>query len=416
MAEEGKSAVSLISGLQEKPAFKPSIGVFRELIEKHYGNNIRMNEMTGRPEFYDHEALRWREWSDVRDCQMRAFFQTTYGLYKPEMLYDALQMHMESHRVNPLTDILDRLKWDGIPRMERFLTETMHTPDTPYYREVSRLIFAGGIWRAYNPGCKFDDMAVLVGKQGGGKSTLVRWLNIDDGFFREIKTISGKEGIEALRGVWIAEVAELMAMTRVKETEAVKAYVTSQEDSYRAPYKRHVETIPRRCIFIGTTNNPQFLSDRTGNRRFYPVLCDESGYDLRSREKEVREYIKQCWAEALRLYRDGALPPYAKEELLNIIKKEQESATEDDWRIGAIRQYLDDQKKQPGSTVSVIELWHMALGNPEESKPSRKDSIEIGVILNEMEDWERCEKTVRSPRWGVQRVYQRKKNFYPFWG
>ncbi len=257
-------------------------------------------------------------------------------------------------------------------------------------------------------------MIVLVGRQGGGKSTLVRWLNIQDEFFREIKTISGKEGIEALRGVWIAEVAELMAMTRVKEAEAVKAFITSQEDSYRAPYARHVQTIPRRCTFIGTTNNSQFLSDRTGNRRFYPVQCRKDGYDLLSREAEVREYIRQCWAEALVLFRKGDLRPFADRSVLTLIRAQQEAAMEDDWRIGAISQYLDLMKQDPRSTVSVIELWHAALGEPEEIKPGRRDSIEITQILDSLGGWHRTSRTATT-RWGKQKVFQRDDPYDPFY-
>jgi len=407
-----KSTVSLTAALKGQE-LKAKIDLFKKLIDLHYSGRLRKNVMTGRQEYFDSNEKVWKEWADVNDAQMRAWFQTNYGLYSERMLRDALEVYFNAHEANPLKDLLETLKWDGRPRIGSFLHEILQCDDTPYYREVSRLIFAGGIHRAYCPGCKFDEMVVLVGKQGGGKSTIVRWLNMEDRFFREIKTITGKEGIEALRGVWIAEVAELMAMTRVREAEAVKAFITSQEDSYRPPYARHVETLPRRCTFIGTTNNAQFLSDRTGNRRFYPVHCKVDGYDLLSREKEIREYIRQCWAEALALFRKGELKPYADRSVLPFIREQQEDAMEDDWRIGAIRQYLDQMKSDPRSTVSVIELWHTALGEPEESKPTRRDSIEITQILESMDGWRRAKGPVRT-RWGTQKVFEKVKNRYPF--
>lgn len=383
------------------------------LLENAYGSRLRFNVLSGKPEFFDRVQKTWQEWQDVNDAQIRAWFQNNYGLYHEKMLRDALQIHFESHKVNPLTDLLESLVWDGRPRISAFLHEILHCEDTPYYREVSRLIFAGGIHRAYRPGCKFDDMVVLVGKQGGGKSTLVRWLNMDDSFFREIKTITGKEGIEALRGVWIAEVAELMAMSRVREAETVKAYITAQEDSYRAPYTRYVQTIPRRCTFIGTTNNSLFLSDRTGNRRFYPVKCNMDGYDLLAHEKEVRAYIAQCWAEALDLYKKDQLLPFADKSVLSMIRQQQEDAMEDDWRIGAITQYLDVTKKDPKSTVSVIELWHLALGEPEEIKPTRKDSNEITQILESIGGWRRSSQMITT-KWGRQKVFEKESERYPF--
>jgi predicted P-loop ATPase len=315
--------------------------------------------------------------------------------------------------VNPLLDILEKLAWDGKPRVEQFLHDVMKADDTDYVRECSRLIFAGGIHRAYEPGCKFDDMIVLIGGQSAGKSTIVRWLNMDDSFFREIKTISGKEGIEAIRGVWIGEVAELMAMTRVKEAEAVKAYITSQEDSYRPPYAKHVQTIPRRCMFIGTTNNPQFLTDKTGNRRFYPVKCQSLAYRMYDNEEVVKEYIRQAWAEAVHLYKEGKLQPFAKKEVLEQIRAAQEAAMEDDWRQGAIEQYLDDQKKGNNATVTVVELWHNALNEPEESKPTRKDSIEITQIIASIPGWIQGQNKVAT-KWGRQK-YFRKDNYAALW-
>ena len=410
---EGKSKVSLL-GAATGVQIKATIDNFYRLITNHYGKNLRLNEMTGKPEFYDHSRKRWREWTDAQESEARAYFEGNYGMYSQAKLADALAIYFKDNRVNPLIQILDKLEWDGKPRVEFFLMDVMKAEDSAYIRECSRLIFAGGIHRAYQPGCKFDDMIVLIGGQSAGKSTIVRWLNLDDQFFREIKTISGKEGIEAIRGVWIGEVAELMAMTRVKEAEAVKAYITSQEDSYRPPYGKHVQTIPRRCMFVGTTNNPQFLTDKTGNRRFYPVKVQSYAYKMYDHEKEIKEYIRQAWAEAVYLYKEGKLQPFAKKEVLEQIRAAQEAAMEDDWRIGAIEQYLDEQKKSANSTVTVIELWHRALNEPEESKPTRKDSIEITQIITSIPGWVQGQNKITVVPWGRQR-YFRKNNFAALW-
>ena len=416
MAEgQEKSTVSLVkedvsaAGLQ----VKPTIDNFYRLIENHYGSNLRLNVMTGKPEFWDHRKRLWCEWTDAEESRMRAYFERQYSMYSQVKMTDAMLIYWNNHKVNPLTDLLESLEWDGKPRIESFLHEVMKADDNEYTRECSRLIFAGGIHRAYRPGCKFDDMIVLIGTQAAGKSTIVRWLNMDDQFFREIKTISGKEGIEAIRGVWIGEVGELMAMTRVKEAEAVKAYITSQEDSYRPPYQKNVQTIPRRCVFIGTTNNPQFLTDKTGNRRFYPVKVWSFAYKLYDNEQAIREYIRQCWAEAVHLYKEDKLQPFAKAEVLDQIRAAQVAAMEDDWRIGAIEQYLNDSKPQQGATVSVIELWHRALGEPEESKPTRKDSIEITQIISNVPGWIQCPKPIMTS-WGKQRAF-RKDDYASIW-
>ena len=414
MAEDGqKSNVSLIpDGSAKGLKVMPTIDNFVRLMTNHYGDDLRLNEMTGKPEFKRHGE--WREWNDTEESRMRSYFESTYSMYSQNKMTDALLIYFNQHKVNPLLQILEGLVWDGKPRVEQFLHDVMKCEDSEYTRECSRLIFAGGIHRAYNPGCKFDDMIVLIGDQGTGKSTVTRWLNIDEQFYQEIKTINGKEGIEAIRGVWIGEVSELMAMTRVKEAEAVKAYITSQKDSYRPPYQKNVQTIPRRCVFIGTTNNPQFLTDKTGNRRFYPVKVNSDGYKLLDNEKPVREYIRQAWAEAVQLYKEGKLQPFARKEVLEQIRAAQEAAMEDDWRIGAIEQYLEDAKKRPNDTVTVIELWHNALNEPSESKPGRADSIAITQIVTAIPGWTRCSMKINTA-WGRQKCFKKVNPFFPSW-
>lgn len=411
-----KSGVSLITEEVKKEArvqCKPSFDTFYCLIAKHYGSDLRLNEVSGRPEVRDHGRKCWREWTDEDQDRAGGYFERHFGIWNERKLAMAFRTYFSDHRVNPVTEMLDRLEWDGKPRIEQFLHRVMKAEDTPYTRECSRLIFAGGVHRAYRPGCKFDEMIVLIGPQGGGKSTLVRWLNMDEDFFREIRTITGKEGVEALLGTWIGEVSELMALTRARETEAVKAFISGQEDSYRTPYSRYTQLIPRRCVFIGTTNNPQFLSDRTGNRRFYPVECFTTGKALRENEEEIRQEIAQAWAEAVYLYRQGDLLPCAREEVRNEIVRAQENAKEDDWREGAICQYLEDAKKAYNATVCVIELWHRALGWPADIKPARRDSLEIAQIMNSLPGWIRNTVAARTP-WGLQKVW-RKDNTCPLW-
>ena len=98
-----------------------------------------------------------------------------------------------------------------------------------------------------------------------------------------------------------------------------------------------------------------------------------------------------------------------KQEVLDQIRAAQEAAMEDDWRIGAIEQYLEDNKKKTGDTVSVIELWHYALNEPDESKPTRKDSIEITQIITNIPGWIQCPNPATT-KWGRQKVF-RKDNY-----
>ena len=364
-------------------------------------SGLKFNLLTVAPEQERNGKL--YQWTDVDDAETRRYIETKYKFLNANKCSDALRIVFKNNEYHPIRDIIDSIVWDGESRIYDFLTRWTKCDDTAYTREVSRLIFAGGIHRLYNPGCKFDDMPVLIGtKQGEGKSTLVRWLAMEDRFFNEVNEFDGQRSVEALEGAWICEVSELLAMTKTKDVEAVKSFLTRLNDRRRAPYDRRTTDHPRQCIFIGTTNKEQFLTDKTGNRRFYPVTVKQRGYELFDCEKEVKEYIRQCWAEAKHLFDKGELKPYADRELLDVIREAQSTAVQDDYRIGMIEAYLENKDE-----VCALELWQEGLQNSVYSKPDRKDSNELILIMQSFHDWERQPKAKRFPSFGLQRYWKR---------
>lgn len=351
-------------------------------------------------------------WADSDDAEARRYIEATYGIHSVQKLDDALRITFKRNEYHPIRQYIEDITWDRKDRIADFLHFATGCIDSPYTREVSRLIFAGGINRLYHPGCKFDDMPVLIGThQGEGKSTLVRWLALQDEWFGEINEIDGQKGIEALEGVWIAEMAEMLAMVRAKEQESMKAFVTRQVDRYRHPFDKRVTEHPRQCIFIGTTNKRQFLTDKTGNRRFYPVEVRQSGYDLFNRKAEIQAAIRQCWAEALAKIGTDFMKPYADRELVAVIREQQAAAVEDDYRIGLIREYLDEQDengKYIHSEVCILELWKNVLSKESSfAKPSRRDSDDIALILSSFDDYEKAPSSKRFPEFGKQRFWAR---------
>lgn len=358
------------------------------------------NELSNAPECISSGEI--RRWKDEDDSWLRGYIEQNYCIYSPQKLDDALRVRFNQRRYHPVREKIQSITWDGKPRIKRFLIEWLKVDDCPYSEEVSRLIFAGGIHRAFRPGCKFEDMAVLIGKkQGEGKSTIIRWLAMDDKFFREVNEIDGQRGVEAVEGGWICEVSELLALKRTKEVEAAKSYFSRQTDTYRKPYDKRVTENPRQCIFIGTTNTAEFLTDKTGNRRYYPVECNSSGRDLFEHKAEIQEYIEQCWAEAYSLYQKGELPPVLDKSILPEAQYRQESALEDDYRVGMVKAYLDG--KSEGESVCIIELWQEALG--ESFKPTRKDSNELALIMQSAPGWIKVPSVQVTSRWGRQRCW-----------
>jgi predicted P-loop ATPase len=158
-------------------------------------------------------------------------------------------------------------------------------------------------------------------------------------------------------------------------------------------------------VFIGTTNKEQFLTDKTGNRRFYPVKVQQTGYDLFDHEEEIKAYIQQCWAEAKALYDRGEIPPYADRKLVAEIRQMQDEATEDDYRVGLIQSYLENKRE-----TCVLDLWQNALGGGEYTKPTKKESQEIGMIMQSMPNWVKQDKVKRFTNFGVQKWWAREEH------
>lgn len=373
-----------------------------------YYANIHYNELSSRAEIHTTKngKLDIKKWTDTDEAKSRSYIESTYNLYSKDKHGDALRILFEERSYNPIIDIVDSLKWDGTPRCSSFLNKWGKVEDSPYSREVSRLIFAGGIHRLYAPGTKFDDVPILIGtEQGEGKSTLIRFLAINDSYYGEVTTVEGQAAIEQLQGKWICEISEMLALTKNKEQEAIKAYITRAVDSYRRPYDRYISEFPRRCILIGTSNRSDLLVDKTGNRRYYPVKVHSIGYDVYKHEDEIRDYILQCWAEARDLYKEGKMPNYADQSLVQFYRVAQENAMQDDWRVGAIKQFLD--KKIPGELTCVREVCHRALSpNPDfPHDPTRAESNDIVQILNKMQGWKQCETNKRVGIYGTQKCW-----------
>ena len=375
------------------------------MLNDPFYSGIRFNVMSQTAEYYkDGKAVRW---SDADEAASQAYIEKAYNLYQKEKHTAALRLLFKAREYNPVQDLIETVRWDGKERCENFLTKWGGVEKTPYAQEVSRLIFAGGIWRLYSPGCKFDDVPILIGtRQGEGKSSLIRFLAINDAYYGECNLFEGKEAIEQLAGKWIIEIGELLALTRKKEVEASKAYITRTWDHYRKPFDRNPVDLPRRCIFLGTSNNPQPLVD-VQNRRWYPVTLHTSGYDLFDHEAECRDYIMQCWAEMRDKYKahDKFSQNFAKRELLDVYREQQDNARQDDWREGAIEAYLAD--KAPGEFVCIRELTQKALAKDGIGHdPTVVESKDLGMIMARFEEWTRTGRHYFA-EYGQQRAWQK---------
>ena len=230
-----------------------------------------------------------------------------YGFTAPPEgdLWRAIDTAAQMRPFHPLKMRVEDAAWDRRKRVETFFIKHLKLPDTKFYRDVSRLFFMAGISRIWTPGAKFDHVFVIEGAQGGGKSTFLRYLAMDDRYFGELNVdlADQQKVLEHTQGKFILEIAELAAMKK-SEIEAIKAYITAVSDESRLAYDRKVTKIKRSYLLCATTNERGgYLKDPTGNRRFIPMWTPTSLDDPIDLEAVKRE-VPQVWAEARIMFKE----------------------------------------------------------------------------------------------------------------
>lgn len=244
------------------------------------------------------------------------FAQERYGMFKLSRfeLEDAFATVARENIRHRITTKLDVLKWDGKERLDEYLIKSVKAVDNAFTREVTRKTIVAMVMRAYRPGTKFELMPILVGQQGGGKSTAFRSLmyavlGTADLYDDSLKMgDTSKDGMLSLNNAWVVEYSELRAVKGFT-IEDMKALVTSDKDSYRKPYASDVTVNPRKCIMIGTTNETpqQLLNDSGGNRRWAIIECKQTRLDIKPTDVPLHEskdgmaYLHQVMAEAVHI-------------------------------------------------------------------------------------------------------------------
>ncbi|MNO32452.1 Virulence-associated protein E [compost metagenome] len=368
------------------------------------------------------QPLPWREflranvsyepWLGEDDKRLRHWLGVAHGIRGASIILDAFTETSRQNRFHPIKEFLESAIWDGVPRVETIFIDYQGAEDTHYTRQVTRKILIAAVARIYDPGCKFDEMLVLVGKQGTGKSSLLaklggRW------FSDSLKSFENKEAGEHLQNGWLFEIGEMHAMKKA-EVESVKAFLSKTEDRYRVAYDRQVSEFPRKCVFFGTTNNMDFLTDDTGNRRFWPVDIhkDRAKYDQWTHLTD--DVVRQIWAEALTYYRAGetlTLDSRARAEA----EAQQQEHYESDPREGTIREWLeseiDDEMGRPTGQkrqrVCAAQVWVECL-NKRIGDLTKWESRVICGVLRNAPGWAEKRGRVRMDGYGYVAAFERK--------
>lgn len=218
---------------------------------------------------------------------------------------DAIKAVAIENAIHPLKTRLERVKWDGTPRLATWIVKTFGSNQNPLYcQKIGTCWMIAAVARVFNPGCKFDHMLVLEGTQNKGKSTALRKLATFGKNYEyfcdslSFASINDRAAIQMLQGSLIIEIAELDGMGKRDDTE-LKKWITMQTDRIQKKYENAITYYPRQFVLAGTTNKDSWLRDPTGNRRYWPVLVLDVNMTWLEENKE------QLWAEAVHRYKEG---------------------------------------------------------------------------------------------------------------
>lgn len=353
--------------------------------------------------------------ADEDYASLTAYMERFYGVHAKECVIDAVAIESKANKRNPVAAWLDSLTWDGTQRIGGLLS-MLGCECSEYEQAVMRLWLVAAVARAYEPGIKFDCMPVLVGEQGIGKSRFASlFCPVREWYDDNYKTIEGDAAIEKLRGLWIAEFAELLATKRAKDVEAIKSFISSTGDSIRPKYGRETVYRPRVCVFIGTTNDSQFLTDATGNRRFLPIQCKNkrNQCDPFLFAEGAEAWFYQAVAEAVVIWKTEHPPLKLSNELLEIAEEIQSHYTEDDPLLGLIQAYMDDRltdilrRTEPGDIAERVCSREIYDALPEDYQRINTKYIinDINKAMSKVSGWQKPPKVLKTLNYGKQRCW-----------
>jgi hypothetical protein len=324
----------------------------------------------------------WRQWADVDNARaMRTLdlrgFKTTPGITTIRSAVDDVA------RANPVDTAIKwatGLRWDGKPRIHRFLADYMNAEDTPYAEAVSRYMWTALAGRCLAPGIQADMAIIFVSpEQGKQKTSAVAALVPDREWFGELDlTLDDADLGRLMRGKLVCELSELKGLSG-REAESIKAFVSRRVDEWTPKYMEKAQKFKRRCLFVGTTNSTTFLADPTGERRWLPVRVGGAAMQAIVDDRD------QLWAEGIALYRDSGIQYREAEDRakLEVARFKAIDPLEDKLLVWLHTEGLGGYKPADREWLTLEEIVNQGL-DMDLSKMPMRDQLRVGNILRGM--------------------------------
>ncbi|WP_322414326.1 virulence-associated E family protein [Mesorhizobium huakuii] len=324
--------------------------------------------------------------------------------FSKDITHLAIGRAARENLIHPIRDWLTSLpSWDGVDRVETLFIDYLRCPDTLYHREAALLWLVAAVARVFEPGHKFDFMPIVEGPQGSRKSTFVAAIGMEWGGAPTIDWSNSQKMIEQTQGYWIIEVGELASLNKA-EANDVKESLVKTEDRARLAYAHEPVSRRRQCVFMGTTNDDQYLKDPTGNRRYWPIKTAATAADPIDIDR-LKKKLPSIWAEALFLYeamRDGqregplnlSLSREAEREAA-VLQASRRAESDVEILAGQIEAWLGqpesdfdiDEPKRYRTTTCTAQVWREMLQR--DGSPAQLDAMRIGKALATLTGWKR---------------------------
>lgn len=347
-------------GKGQAPKLRPTFHNVVSILENEVSSALLKRNLFSNEDFFGVDtpwgcvAGQRRSGGSEDALQVKKWLIETFDLEPSvSLIEEALLYITTQNEFHPVKDFLEALEWDGEPRVENaFKTYLGARMPEPYLTEVSRKFFLAMIKRIYEPGCKFDHLPVLEGAQGIGKSSFGKILVGKEWFMDGLPDLADKDAALNLQGIWLVEMSELSSLYR-SQLEQAKAFISRETDKVRPPYGKRRVDLPRQCVFLGTTNSQDYLTDPTGNRRYWPVFVE--GCDFEGLERDRLQLL----AEAKFIY-DFAIEPLwlqgkAKKQAVKL-QELRRIETEGDSMESRFMKWLSQPEKERSIPIDNIAL------------------------------------------------------------
>lgn len=377
-----------------------NILVFVRMAIHPYGDDIlKFNEFSNNIELISDKQVKISSYKfysgEINNNFIKAIISyasdTVYNYQiKPDLAVTAIEQIAHENSYNPLTDYLDSalLHWDKQPRIHTFMHKYLGVKQTDFNARMFKLWLVGAVAKAYKPDTQFDEVLLLQGSPASNKTTFFRKIAVNDQFYTDSVTdFTNKDNYKLMVSHWIVNDDEIKAKNR-SGIDAVKSLVTQTHLEFRLPYDKLPQKYPAAFVIGMTTNEPQPLKDKTGDRRFMVLHPDKD-----QRETDIHnltvEDIKQLWGEAVYSFNSGySFRLSSKEE--EQLAKEQEIYTATDEATENIEQAISNQPI--GKHYKLTELTDIALGDDyryASTRDRRKARNEVAMIFTTKSDWKR---------------------------